>query len=223
MARPSAFEKALAARVKWWPGLYSCRARILDHLFATIGNGEEWKDGRLTDGLRSEKDRQRLFDRVNADRRRLRESLERHAAEQNKDHKPQRFRPESPRTPEQVAKVLNDRRHPDVLRTNRDRSLSEFLGGFKAYRQRQGNTLFYPMCENYSRCFTVPDDVRPDWLAGIREFLGMVIKWDDNRNVEIAKKALANLEARFGPAAEWHKRKRVRTVPNNPVKEGKPK
>lgn len=62
---------------------------------------------------------------------------------------------------------------------------------------------------DFSGCFTVPDDVHPDRLAGIREILHAVI---DNgagpledkehernkKNVLLAKKALSKLKERFG-------------------------
>ena len=201
MRRNTSFDAALAVQAKWWPTLYSCRARILDHMFGVIGSGEKWTDGRLTDGTKSEKDRQRRFDRQNEAKQHIHAEIASTL-----------FIPSTPRTPEQVAKVINDFDHPDVIRSEQDRIMSDRLGGFKEYRKRQGYTLFYPLCEQHSNCFTVPDDVRPDWLAGVREFLEMVIKWDDPQNVDLAKKAWTSLEDRFGPATEWHKRKRVRAV-----------
>jgi hypothetical protein len=28
---------------------------------------------------------------------------------------------------------------------------------------------FYPICEKYSACTTIPDDIKPDWLEGINK------------------------------------------------------
>lgn len=76
---------------------------------------------------------------------------------------------------------------------------------------------YYPICD-YSRCWSVPDDVRPDWLAGVREILHVVIEhgtgpkppkdapehivrdYKTNKsNIKQAKLCLKSLEERFGP------------------------
>ncbi len=68
---------------------------------------------------------------------------------------------------------------------------------------------FYPASERYSAITTVPDDVRPDWLALARETaLAMIAVDVDNTadamtalaNVALARQALVEFDTRFGPA-----------------------
>ena len=68
---------------------------------------------------------------------------------------------------------------------------------------------YYPISEEYAGLCTVPDNVRPDWLAGVREMLRLI---EDNgcgpredanykrnvRNVKIARKVRIDLDKRFG-------------------------
>jgi hypothetical protein len=72
---------------------------------------------------------------------------------------------------------------------------------------------FYPISEGYANCFSVPDNVRADWLGGVREILHAVIengagpKTDkehkrNKSNVRLAKKALKKIDERFGKEGE---------------------
>lgn len=73
------------------------------------------------------------------------------------------------------------------------------------WENKPAKESFYPMCE-YSRMACVPDNVRPDWLAGVRETIELVLATDPNakanghpnsKNIELAQKVKADLLARF--------------------------
>lgn len=200
---PSDFTRHLMANARYWPSLFWCRVRILDHMFCTIGNGHEWEDGGFG-RLAPKRVAEARFAMQNEAKKRQHVSTAEFLARTFPDDSDMcrvRFTPTRVRTDAQVQRVLRDRRLP-------------YKGEELAERLEDGGTLFYPLSENYSRCFTVPDDVRPDWLAGVRECLGMVVKWDVPAQVALANKALAQLEARFGPPSKNYKR---RMPPPQPV------
>lgn len=218
---PTDFTRTIAGHARYWPTLYHCRADLLDHLFCTIGNGSNWKDGRLTDRGRrlTRREEEILFAAKQERLRQMHDDMERRFAEMDlklPDGKPKRlksFRPDRIRTDAQVEKVLRDRGHRRRMRSQqiRDAWAMERKMGFtleEFWNDYSGSTVFYPLHEPYSAVFTVPDDVRPDWLAGIREVLEMIQRWDTPEQVEKAKLAQANLVARFGPVENWHKLKR---------------
>lgn len=68
-------------------------------------------------------------------------------------------------------------------------------------------TSIYPLSEGYSKIFSVPDDVRPDWLLAAFEALDIVFALDSKAEtfnyknsdmIKLAKKAKEQLEKRFG-------------------------
>lgn len=214
MPRYSDFTKHLIASAKYWPTLYRCRADILSQMFCVIGNGYDWDDGRLSDGMRTTKQRERYFAQLEEDSKRNAQlSIERHKQrlEEETDEKTREmlhrfikveaYKPRVPRTDAEALAVVNNVGHPDK---NREAWAKPYV---KRERE-EGHTIFYPLSDKYSKCFTVPDDVRPDWLVGCGETLDMVIKWDLPANVELAQQAKARLMERFGPQDTWPKRKR---------------
>jgi len=94
---------------------------------------------------------------------------------------------------------------------------------------------FYPLSE-YSRLMTIPDDVKPDWLAGAREVIEAIFRHeptgerDDTaeahaHNVEWADKALRDIQERFGKSdreepesyREWRPLHGLRALEGNGV------
>lgn len=101
-------------------------------------------------------------------------------------------------------------RNGSLYRTSEayERARKELASGAKVeFRKDDAPETFYPMCE-YSRMASVPDDVKPDWLAGVYETIDLVLKTDPNvkssvghenkANIEFAKKVKADLDKRFG-------------------------
>lgn len=191
------FAVVAARMVRWYPTLFRCRARILNHLFCTIGNGYEWRGGGLTDGDATDAERQAEFDQqaewaVNYDREmraRFASVAEQHNLSVPPEPEPVR---ERPATDDEIAAVLADCDHPHKIRSEEDR-IHRDLDGLA----NRLDSVFYPIGQ-FSRCMTVPDDVQPDWLAAVREAMQMVIRWDIPDQVARAQQVLADLERRFG-------------------------
>ena len=105
-------------------------------------------------------------------------------------------------------------RNGSLYRTSEayERARRELAAGTKAeFPSEELPASFYPMCD-YSRMSTVPDDVRPDWLAGVYETIDLVLKSDPKlkssaghenaANIKFATKVKADLDKRFGGCPE---------------------
>jgi len=199
---PNSLTRTMINMVKYWPTLYHCRADVLDRLFLAFGTEFDWKDGLRTDGLNTAQ-REEEFKRLN--------KWERYVHFRWEDKlNPLRFCPDRKRTPQGIERILQDRRSRAISRTPKQR---ENALRHKMYPPKEPILHFHAISTHHSPCCTVPDNVRPEWLAGIRETLYMVIAWDTEEQVTRAKKCIADLEERFGPVAQWHKRKRKEITP----------
>ena len=134
------------------------------------------------------------------------------------DRKPKRFRPCRIRTDAQVQAVVRDRRHRHIIRCARQHKFikgtwkDKGLTTEQAWAKYSGQTVLsalYPSCA----CMNVPDDVRPDWLVGVGEFLDMIMAWDSPDQFNKASHAKARLEERFGRSELWSKLKRRPPIP----------
>lgn len=185
-------QDTMRRKVCEWPMLYAdpkcaCqRSVILGSLFLTIGNGYDWHDG----GLRENPDSRRVW------------KLERRREMRMHPEKAGRYaRPSA----DVIARALDPASHGELARV--------FAESDAADRPPPSQRMrFYPLCE-YSRACTVPDDVRPDWLCGVGEALGLILTYDDGalddgRNLKIARGTLNKLVKRFGPQDRWAKLER---------------
>ncbi len=212
---PSTFTRTLFLNAKYYPTLYSCRAHILDHLFAVIGNGMKWVDGRLGPKQTTKKLEQefRLYQKQS---RRIQEELnarvERFCLTRGIPRTPSKSHTPALRTDASVMKVLRDFEHPQKMRNSRDRLEKRRQSVLKS---PPSDRVFYTLCDS-SACNNVPSDIRTDWLLGIGEFLQMVIRWDCPAQVASAQQTLANLEKRFGPLKSWSRHKRGTPLPPVP-------
>jgi len=77
-------------------------------------------------------------------------------------------------------------------------------------REIESHRSYYPMSHQYSALTNIPDNVRPDWLAGAREMIRYIIEhgkgpedgeryMDNKRNIALAKAVEKQLNERFGP------------------------
>ena len=222
------FTKTLEQEARYWPKQRYCRADILDYIFCSISSGSKWRDGRVSKRL-TRKAAERQFHSLQDSLKRMHNQdagagfarkrvvelqakidagdtdpqLQKKLDRYIKMSKPKPFRPDRIRTDAQVAKVVNDRRHRDVIRSEWQRKCFKMVGK-EGYR---GPTVFCGLC-SHAALNNVPDDVRPDWLVGIREVIQMIVAWDTPAQVTSAKESLAALEERFGPSAGWGKLKR---------------
>jgi hypothetical protein len=189
-----------------YPSLFGCRARILSSTFCTTGNGLDWQDGRLGSRLTPKQLAKNIAQTDARDKQRV-------------GLKGQPLPDEAPRpTEKQLDKILADTGTPRRL-FKHDSFWMRFLerakreGKEDAFWQKfSGSTLFGSLCSS-SALNHVPDDVRPDWLAGIRETIQMIYRFDKPEQVQAAQQIQRDLEARFGPMHLWHKLKRRPTPP----------
>jgi hypothetical protein len=156
-----------------YPTLFKERWQVLDQLFCVIGNGYEWKNGRLLYIGRGKIDvncytpildvngkahntnvRQNLFAWYRND----------HYSDNNKYLLDMLKRIKDKKAREELRKsfIVTD----EYIWNNVDKEIA----GAKS------NIRFYPVCE-FSKIFTMPKNVKPDWLEGVKETVGLLLQY----------------------------------------------
>lgn len=90
--------------------------------------------------------------------------------------------------------------------SRRDKALQRLATGAPVtWDNNETPATFYPLCQ-YAKLACVPDNIRPDWLAGVREVLHLILAtdpavigaggWPNTHNIEFARRVAAALERR---------------------------
>lgn len=145
-----------------YPGLFKDRSDCLDHLFCTIGNGFDWKDGELVYGYDD-------FDKM--DEAYLKTCLVDGKAFQ---HNRLSLRAEAKYYMEddkRVCKYPEDSELRHIYEEADKKYLESLPDDVYHKRPREKRWYFYlgGYCEKHAYLFNYPEDIKPDWLAGIEE------------------------------------------------------
>ena len=163
-----------------YPGLFKERADVLSHLFCTIGNGYEWKDGELVINVPTDSGlvllESHLVDGKAFQHNKLSLRAESQLYEQ-----------------ERIAQGWYDdwkNRYPDSnieeMKAIRQKTIAK-LPDDVYYREperkkRWGffvnipNRQYVDFHENFSFLFNYPDDIKPDWKDAIEECRGLLVE-----------------------------------------------
>lgn len=155
-----------------FPGLFKERSDCLDHLFCTIGNGYDWKDGELVYGCYGCGYDDNSFDEASLESclvngkafQHNKLSLRAEAIYYAKKHKMERdqeeFDPEFQAMFDEADKKYFNSLPDDVYHKRpREQRWYFYLGGY---------------CTRHAYLFNYPEDIKPDWLAGIEECKAML-------------------------------------------------
>jgi hypothetical protein len=168
--------------IKLYPTLFTNRTDVLHHLFCVIGNGYDWKGGRL------------VAPRHQTDRRDPEENIhtyESYIAEYHYNADVHKFQEEI------FRKIVEDNNERCRYRIDHAEELALTTGTL---------SYIYPLCE-YSKMNTVPNNVKPDWLDGCVEMIFTVIttvqtkyyeEINHENNIKFAENCLHTLTQRFG-------------------------
>jgi len=194
-----------------WPTLYACRTDVLHQYFCVIGNGMVWQDGMMIDSYGDSTDHERAIMLKDEDEEiaNLVETLTRAGKLLVEDD----FRIKC------IARVNARRHNAEVIFRQANADLLAHLGWhFDTNGILTGDQIYNPARSIYplsafSAMAKVPDDVQPDWLAGVREMIIAVFQApltksprlthsqaieQQNRNVAFAAEVLDSLHQRFG-------------------------
>lgn len=149
-----------------YPSLYTYRHQVLDHLFFVIGNGVDWADGQLTDGVKE-------LDPWDDDEVREREKkrdLESHA---------RMYKSIDDILDRLEAKADTDEEKEFYAARRRKEDKTEDLYAQPRPLEDDGRPVdFYPV-SNYSKVTKVPDNVADDWLLVAIEAGEMLLERQD--------------------------------------------
>lgn len=172
-----------------YPSLYSRRDRVLHHLFCIIGNGYQWRNGRLVSD--------RIWPQDNDA-----EAIRRWRAGDTTpvvsalDKREEEYRKERDARTAEINELLAKYGESPV-----ESSYKKILADREA-REKAPLDHCYPL-SSYSRMACVPDNVKPDYLAGVREMIEIVLALDpeaaksNKANIAFALKCKQDLEKRF--------------------------
>lgn len=181
-----------------YPTLFKERSDCLDHLFCAIGNGFDWYNGELCYEDPSHPIDEAYLEHCLVDGKAYQHnklSLRAEAifyAKRRKEEK--KYEPEL----QAIFDAADEKyfaRLPDDVYHKRERKYRWYfyLGGY---------------CTKYAYLFNYPEDIKPDWLAGIEECKAMLIEdgYDVEHPDENSIDTKANWEEAVRAEKEWMKR-----------------
>lgn len=150
-------EQTIQAMYDEYPTLFKERADCLNHLFCTIGNGYYWENGELVDGWDVSKKYIKHLERefVNG------KAFQHHKYSLRDEYLANELIAQKFKTKKDEYYTLENR-VKEILREPDN----------KYYREpeRKKRWAFYLQgYSQYAKIYDIPEDIKPDWLAGINE------------------------------------------------------
>lgn len=167
-------KNAIKRMITEYPMLFQDRVQCLDHLFCVIGNGYDWKNGQLVIP-KYVRDEEKLSKKKRPVENRLIDGEQ--MIQQMLDCQPGKW---------VTTKNFIDKEYS--LNSFTQGLLIEFFRRERALRNIDKictpgfhewvptEYRFYPIC-GYSKFLNLPKDIKPDWLEGAKETLGLVKKY----------------------------------------------
>jgi len=141
-------QKTIEECIRDYPSLYPSRSAVLDHLFCSYGNGYDWVNGELVDIFEEERDENKAL---------WIDSLEK-AQKEFEDAETDIDRYIIGSLVEMYEEKVAE--HRVIREEYMERASKEYV--------EERYTRWCPMCK-YSGLVNFPDDIKPDWAAGIKE------------------------------------------------------
>lgn len=142
---PKSLEFTIKASILAYPSLFQIREQAIEFLYCTLGNGYDWWDGRLRMSIEDEK--HQVVDQMLIDGK----------------------------SDEEISAWVKQKDDDRV-----ERSLQELIDICKKHGipwepppLSMHPLRIYPLCE-LCHIMTLPDHIRPDWLAGAEEVVRLI-------------------------------------------------
>lgn len=181
-----------------YPTLFKERSDCLDHLFCTIGNGYHWHNGELCS---------------NDDDYPIDEAYLESCLVDGKAHQYNKLslRAEAILHLKQRKEELElEPELQAIIDAAREKTISKLPDDVYHKRERKYRWYFYlgGYCTKYAKLFNYPEDIKPDWLAGIEECKAMLREdgYDVDNPDEDVIGTKANWEEAVKAEKEWMKR-----------------
>jgi hypothetical protein len=161
------YEETIQSMYDLYPSLFQTRWQALNQLFCVIGNGYDWINGELV--AFDVEDYDVVLDKSGIAyprEEKIQEEIEEYFTELKIKNRKDR------------TKLLKDGIVPDAV--NRIFPLDDEILLKRANDFVRGDDIdinkieFYPLSE-YSAIFTYPEDIKPDWLLGIKEVIELLL------------------------------------------------
>lgn len=160
-----------------YPSISGNKLDVYDHLFLTIGNGYDWVNGELIEPSNEKPNVISIEDAIDNlfnDEYRIDLTTDRmffYIGELNKDEKvvKESLQYDLKRYAQNVKTIINA-----------EKLVNQSLFEIEPIISLEGlepECILYPLSK-YSKIMNIPDDIKPDWLDGIKELMDYLLKSD---------------------------------------------
>lgn len=166
------FEVTIQAMYDAYPEFFKERSDCLNHLFCALGNGWKWKNGQL---VSSDKEYKKF---------KARELKSRFVEGKAYQHNLMSLRDVAVSfTLKGLKDQMGGTEIPNIVYERAKEILyahyeKEGYADDKYHEKPRNERWYFAMCNNwcddYVNLFNIPDDIKPDWLAGLEECKAMI-------------------------------------------------
>lgn len=152
-----------------YPGIYGHRWQALDQLYCTNGNGYDWVNGELVACNEENEGRKGYIAQLGEDGKatlheeKVKARIEKYFEEFQNEYKENKAK--------LLAAGISEELAEEAFPT--DGILARKMAERLSTIRKDAEIQFYPL-SNYSALFTMPADVKPDWLEGAKETIALV-------------------------------------------------
>ena len=160
--------------IREYPSISGNKLDVYDHLFLTNGNGYDWVNGELIDKYNKRLNIisiEEAIDKLFNDEFRIDLTTDRmffYIGELNKEEKvvKESLQYDLKRYAQNVKTIINA-----------EKAVNQSLFEIEPIISLEGlepECFLYPLCE-YSKIMNIPNDIKPDWLEGIKELMDYLL------------------------------------------------
>lgn len=174
-------EDTVIYSIRTYPSMYVDKFLIYDHLFCVIGNGYDWKKGRLesVSGISIVPD---IESSINAFKKSIKEDIANFSPELKSigdlDELVRTCLDSYRESKDEEKKSGIELIRKSYTLAKASKPNFERIDKFMNEKFRNEKFMFYPLSE-YSRICCLPDDIKPSWLKAAREFYEILFENQD--------------------------------------------
>lgn len=170
------FEETIQYLFDNYPSIYQERWEVLNQLFCVIGNGYEWKNGELVYYDEEDLKVYPIILDENGKAKLREDKIKEKALEYFEEFKVKNIKERQ----KWIKKGLEDEDLEDMYPLNEDKLMKKAMdfatgNSLRKLKMMSSEIKFYPLSE-HSAIFTIPDDIKHDWIEGVEEVVKLILE-----------------------------------------------